>query len=200
MAEHIKNLHLIPGVSASGKTSMARFLASEIPNAQVVVGYTTRLPRPGEQEGVDYCFRDLDHFNRVIANRDDNWRSSKIGSHHYYNSDRNTIPNSETTTKILPVSYSALNEVLKDYTPLMDNGIITIAPLVISHEHRNQWLSKVESLRPTRNLKAELDEQDALLNNLQFDGIYIPSWEWITDCENYINLYRAIISTRINSQ
>ena len=42
--------------SGGGKTTQRRFLLADDPNREFLVSYTTRLPRPGEVDGVDYHF------------------------------------------------------------------------------------------------------------------------------------------------
>ena len=44
------------GASASGKTTVVNLLCEMYPNLHRVVAYTTRSPRSGEQNGVDYFF------------------------------------------------------------------------------------------------------------------------------------------------
>lgn len=42
--------------SGGGKTTQRRFLLADNPNREFLVSYTTRLPRPGEVDGLDYHF------------------------------------------------------------------------------------------------------------------------------------------------
>jgi len=49
-------LVVISGPTGSGKTTIARSLVSELPEAVFSVSHTTRQPRPGEKDGADYHF------------------------------------------------------------------------------------------------------------------------------------------------
>ncbi len=59
------NLVIISGPSGSGKTSICNELTKG-PNVKQSVSYTTRKPREGEREGVDYCFVERDEFEKLI--------------------------------------------------------------------------------------------------------------------------------------
>jgi guanylate kinase len=61
------NLYVIAAPSGAGKTSLVKALVQRVPNIKVSVSYTTRKPRPGDREGVDYCFIDTDKFQAMIA-------------------------------------------------------------------------------------------------------------------------------------
>lgn len=56
------NVFLIAGPSGSGKTSLAKGLVLANPNIRKVVTVTTRAPRDGEINGVDYHFVTIERF------------------------------------------------------------------------------------------------------------------------------------------
>nr|VFJ63036.1 MAG: guanylate kinase [Candidatus Kentron sp. FW] len=51
-------LYIVSAPSGAGKTSLVRALASTDPMVAISISHTTRLPRSGEQDGVDYHFVD----------------------------------------------------------------------------------------------------------------------------------------------
>jgi len=53
--------------SGTGKTSILREFLKKCPNVRFSVSYTTRPPRPGEEEGRDYCFITQEEFRKRIA-------------------------------------------------------------------------------------------------------------------------------------
>ncbi len=53
--------------SGAGKTSLARRLASEHEDVQASISATTRAPRPGETEGLDYQFLSAEAFSAMVA-------------------------------------------------------------------------------------------------------------------------------------
>lgn len=57
---------VVSGPSGAGKTSIARALVRTIPGLAFSVSATTRAPRPGEREGVDYIFCNRARFQEMI--------------------------------------------------------------------------------------------------------------------------------------
>ncbi len=57
---------VLSGPSAVGKSSVVRCLRQRIPNLHFSVSATTRAPRPGEVDGVDYHFVSPDRFRELI--------------------------------------------------------------------------------------------------------------------------------------
>ncbi len=53
---------IISAPSGSGKTTLGKELINSLPDLQRLISYTTRKPRPGEQEGVDYFFLTSEEF------------------------------------------------------------------------------------------------------------------------------------------
>jgi len=56
------NLFVIAAPSGAGKTSLTRALLERESGIRHSVSYTTRAPRPGERDGVDYHYVDTDRF------------------------------------------------------------------------------------------------------------------------------------------
>lgn len=52
--------------SGAGKTTLARMLVERNDDMVFAISATTRAPRPGEQDGVDYHFVDDETFHRMI--------------------------------------------------------------------------------------------------------------------------------------
>jgi guanylate kinase len=57
---------VLSGPSAVGKSSVVRCLRERIPNLHFSVSVTTRAPRPGEVDGVDYHFVSAARFQQLI--------------------------------------------------------------------------------------------------------------------------------------
>ncbi len=60
-------LIVISGPSGAGKTTLLKKLCQECPGLSVSVSATTRPPRPGERDGVDYHFLSDEEFQRRRA-------------------------------------------------------------------------------------------------------------------------------------
>jgi guanylate kinase len=57
---------VLSGPSAVGKSTVVRCLREQVPDLHFSVSATTRAPRPGEVDGVDYTFVTDDEFQRLI--------------------------------------------------------------------------------------------------------------------------------------
>ena len=58
---------VITGPSGVGKGTLIRGLRESVPELELTVSATTREPRPGESDGVDYHFLTPEQFERQVA-------------------------------------------------------------------------------------------------------------------------------------
>ena len=63
----IGNLYIVSAPSGAGKTSLVDALVAADPLVKKSISYTTRGPRPGEQDGLHYHFVDTQTFDRMRA-------------------------------------------------------------------------------------------------------------------------------------
>lgn len=79
-------LFVVSAPSGGGKTSLTRASIDQLARAgitaEISVSYTTRPPRPGEQEGVHYHFVDVDTFRQMVA-RGEFLEHAEIYGQHY---------------------------------------------------------------------------------------------------------------------
>ncbi|GAA3250682.1 hypothetical protein GCM10020258_05770 [Sphingomonas yabuuchiae] len=61
-------LFVLSSPSGAGKSTIARKLLADDDGLQMSVSATTRGIRPGEEDGRDYHFVDLEEFRRMVAN------------------------------------------------------------------------------------------------------------------------------------
>lgn len=60
------NLYIVAAPSGAGKTTLVSALLKAEPNVQLSVSYTTRPPREGEVDGLNYHFVDRATFEQMI--------------------------------------------------------------------------------------------------------------------------------------
>ena len=60
-------LVILSSPSGAGKSTLSRRLLSEDPQISFSISATTRPPRPGEEDGREYFFRDRPEFERMVA-------------------------------------------------------------------------------------------------------------------------------------
>ena len=61
------HLFILSAPSGAGKSTLCRAVRDRFPDLLYSISYTTRRPRPGEQNGVDYYFIAKDEFEKNIA-------------------------------------------------------------------------------------------------------------------------------------
>ncbi|HHJ36616.1 MAG TPA: guanylate kinase [Gammaproteobacteria bacterium] len=59
-------LYVISAASGAGKTSLVSAVLERVPDVEVSVSHTTRAPREGEVDGVNYHFVDMDRFEAMV--------------------------------------------------------------------------------------------------------------------------------------
>lgn len=76
-------LFTISAPSGAGKTSLIKALLAKKPGSMVVsVSHSTRSKRPGEVDGVDYHFVDVDRFETMVV-RDEFIEHAKVFDNYY---------------------------------------------------------------------------------------------------------------------
>lgn len=60
------NLYIVAAPSGAGKTTLVRHLLDKESEVRLSISYTTRAPRPGEQDGREYHFVGVETFRRMI--------------------------------------------------------------------------------------------------------------------------------------
>src|SRR6267143_409152 len=75
-------LFVVTAPSGAGKTSLIDALTREDPSLKFSVSYTTRAPRPGEKDGVDYHFVDDATF-LAMRSRGEFLESAEVHGYRY---------------------------------------------------------------------------------------------------------------------
>ncbi len=60
-------MFVLSSPSGAGKTTLSRMLLSQVSGVRMSVSVTTRLPRTGEVDGVDYCFVSHAQFAQMVV-------------------------------------------------------------------------------------------------------------------------------------
>lgn len=79
----MSGLTVISGPTAVGKGTVVRYLLENFPNIHLSVSATTRDPRPGEVDGVDYFFLSRDEFEILIESNQMLEYATVHGNHLY---------------------------------------------------------------------------------------------------------------------
>jgi guanylate kinase len=103
MKKNRKNMMIVLSApSGTGKTTICKKILRSLPNLKMSISHTTRKPREGEKDGVDYYFVDENTFKRMIENEEFvEW--AKVYGNYY-----------GTSKKVIDELYQSGNDILFD--------------------------------------------------------------------------------------
>jgi len=109
------NFFIISAPSGAGKTTLCRAVVDRIPNVLYSVSYTTRKPRKGEQNGIDYYFITEDDFKNRIKN--DKWAEWAEVYGNYYGTSSEFIDTSLASGRdmLLDIDFQGTLQILDQY-------------------------------------------------------------------------------------
>jgi guanylate kinase len=67
LSKRFSNLIVVSGPSGAGKSTVLNRVMAELEDIQFSVSHTTRIPRSGEKDGVEYYFVTRREFERLIS-------------------------------------------------------------------------------------------------------------------------------------
>ena len=127
-------LFLITAPSGAGKTSLIEALMREDPSLKISVSYTTRPPRPGEQDGVDYHFVDDARF-LAMRDRGEFLESAQVHGNRYGTSKKVILDAMQRGEDlILEIDWQGARQVRRLYPDCV--GIFILPPSIEELERR----------------------------------------------------------------
>jgi len=170
------SLVILSGPSGSGKTSIAREVCKRIglDKTYFSISTTTRAPREGEQNGVDYFFVSKDEFLEDIANNQFLEWAEVHGN--YYGTSLKQIKEALNAGKIvfLDIDVQGFESINKIYPEYITSVFVTTKNKNILIERlKNRGTETEESLKirliNALNEMKKIDEYDYLLINDKFE-------------------------------
>jgi guanylate kinase len=127
-------LFVITAPSGAGKTSLIDAVMRADPTLKISVSYTTRAPRPGEQDGVDYHFVDDAEFLRM-RDRGDFLEHAEVHGNRYGTSKRVILDGlARGEDLILEIDWQGAQQVRRLYPEAI--GIFILPPSIEELERR----------------------------------------------------------------
>lgn len=127
-------LFVITAPSGAGKTSLIDALTRADPTLKLSISYTTRAPRPGEKNGVDYHFVDDATF-LAMRSRGDFLESAEVHGYRYGTSRRIiTEALARGEDMLLEIDWQGARQVRRIYPDCV--GIFILPPSVEELEKR----------------------------------------------------------------
>jgi len=166
-------LFVITAPSGAGKTSLIEALMREDPSLKLSISYTTRAPRPGEKNGVDYHFVDDATF-LAMRGRGEFLESAEVHGYRYGTSKRViTEALGKGEDLILEIDWQGARQVRAIYPECV--GIFILPPSIEELERRmraRRQDSDEVIRRRLENARGEMDhagEFDYAIINKDFD-------------------------------
>ena len=127
-------LFVITAPSGAGKSSLINALLQDMPELRLSISYTTRPPRPGEQNGREYHFVDRETF-LAMRGRGDFLESAEVHGN-YYATSKQVITEALARGEdlVLEIDWQGAREVRKLYPQSV--GIFILPPSVEELERR----------------------------------------------------------------
>lgn len=147
---------VISGPSGVGKDALIDKLVALDPELQRSVSYTTRHPRPGERDGIDYSFVNREKFERLVAGDELLEHASYDGNLYGTSRDRVDALRKAGSDAILKIEVKGAQQVRRR---LPDATFIFIAPPSMSELVRRTAQRQTESAedRSARQMIAETE-------------------------------------------
>jgi len=82
-------LFILSSPAGGGKTTIANLVIKEIPNLKRVITCTTRKPRSGEKDGMDYYFLPVEEFEKRI--KEDKFLEYAVVHGNYYGTPKDEV-------------------------------------------------------------------------------------------------------------
>ncbi|HTM58731.1 MAG TPA: guanylate kinase [Burkholderiales bacterium] len=155
------NLFVITAPSGAGKTSLIEAVMKDDPSLKISISYTTRAPRKGEKDGVDYHFVDQSTFLKM-KERGEFLESAEVHGNHYGTA-KSVILDAvkRGDDLILEIDWQGAQQVRKLYPACI--GIFILPPSVDELERRMRTRGQDSDTvirRRVDNAREELEHKD----------------------------------------
>jgi guanylate kinase len=156
MTQDRGRLIVLSAPSGAGKTTLVRGLLAEVARIGFSVSYTTRAPRPGEREGVDYFFVTPDTFHAMVA-RGEFLEHANVFDH-WYGTSRAHVESllAEGQSVLLEIDWQGARQVLAAVPDAISVFILPPAVAELSRRLRGRRSDPEDVIR--RRLRDALDD------------------------------------------
>jgi guanylate kinase len=155
-------LFVVSAPSGAGKTTLCSALRRQVPDLLYSVSYTTRAPRPGEQDGKDYVFIGLDEFRRGIEQ--DKWAEWALVHGNYYGTSAEVIDQALAAGKdlLLDIDVQGAAQIRRRFPKAVTIFIMPPSMEVLRQRLESRGTDSRETIeKRMRNASAEIAEKPA---------------------------------------
>ena len=162
------HLYIVTAPSGAGKTTLVRLLLENDPGIRLSISYTTRSPRPGEQDGREYNFVDMATF-RAMVGRDEFLEWAEVHGN-CYGTSRPWIEAEMAAGRdvLLEIDWQGAQQVRKAFPEAI--GVFILPPSLAELENRLTGRGTDSAEVIARRLAAA---QDEMRHVVEFDYVII---------------------------
>jgi len=168
------NLFIVSAPSGAGKTSMVAGLLNLNKSIDLSISFTTRAPRPGETNGIDYHFVSREQFSHMKQHND--FLESAVVYGNYYGTSRSWITQEMKKGRdiLLEIDWQGARQVRSEFPDCI--GIFILPPSLEALEKRLHGRKQDEPAVIAKRLQAaradisHVSEFDYVIINDQLDA------------------------------
>ena len=188
-------LVILSGVSGAGKDTIKKELIKRMENVISLPSFTSRKPRPGEEEGVQYHFITKEEFKEKIKN--DELYEYDIHHENYYGTSRKLMNEKIKSGKIIvkDIEVNGTENLIK--TLKHETKLVTIFLKVDKEELKHRLINRGDDLSES--------EMELRLSRLQYEESKISLYDYVIkndDLEKTVQVIMTIIKneTRLEKE
>ena len=179
-------LVILSGVSGAGKDTIKKELIKRMENVISLPSYTSRNPRPGEEEGVQYHFITKEEFKDKINN--DEFYEYDLHHENYYGTSKKLMNEKIQSGKIIvkDIEVNGTENLIKKLAN--DTKLVTIFLKVDKEELKNRLINRGDNLT-----EAEIQLR---LNRLEYEESKTKLYDYVIkndDLEKTVKIIMTII-------
>ena len=179
-------LFIVSGPSGTGKTTLCSAVLSRFPDMLYSVSHTTRKPRTGEQNGIDYYFIKKEEFKDKIEHG--KWAEWAEVHGNYYGTSAELLDQELDSGRdiILDIDVQGTFQLVKRYP---ESVAIFVMPPFIEELKRRLKLRNTDSseviARRLENAKMEMTKKNLYPHVIINDQLPVAIGQLVTVIENY---------------
>jgi guanylate kinase len=196
------SLFIITAPSGAGKSSLVKALLTADPSIRLSISYTTRAPRPGEENGIHYHFVSMALFMEML-NRGDFLESAEVYGN-YYGTSQPWIEDQIRADRdlLLEIDWQGAAQIRKLFPDALSIFVLppSMAELKLRLESRGQDSAEViaRRLAAAQEDISEVYSFDYLVVNDNFDTALADIQAIIRACRLNIHSQMRLLAPLLN--
>ncbi len=151
-------LYIVSAPSGAGKTTLCRAVRDQFPDIRYSVSHTTREPRKGEKDGIDYHFITTDDFEKRI--RQDKWAEWARVHGNYYGTSADFLNRCMDCGQdiLLDIDVQGMRRIIVGFPDSITLFIMPPTPEILRERMEDRGADTIEVIkRRMKNALAEMD-------------------------------------------